>query len=109
MGISYEETVMSFDKVEFENMCYALYQYDWCRKHITDGQYKKAIISARDMDCKSVKEYVEKYGFDNGECYVCKDEFLANEYQNEDIMRIIFEELDIADRLLEDWKYFSSK
>lgn len=66
---------------------YELYKIDWKHSHgITEEKelscikdyYNEFEEEGEDEDY-SYEEYIEEYGYD-GECFVCYDEFLDNEY-----------------------------
>lgn len=50
---------------------YGLYQIDWCADHMA-----------------SIQEYDFETGF-GGECFACFDEFMRNEFQDKEMMRML--------------------
>ena len=78
--------------MSFEIKAYEEYQKRWIKDHISETEYTATFAAyenteeAKDM---SFKEYVEEYGFANGELYASYDEFCDNELQDEDYMKEI--------------------
>lgn len=68
---------------EVEDRCYKLYQLQWMREH----SYSLEDIFAR-VDCNvaDALSAFEEVGFEGGEIYSSKKEFLATEYLNEEYM-----------------------
>lgn len=80
---------------------YGRYQLDWMLSHgysLADlFSYLDDMAHDEDKENLSPSEYFfsfEDYGFAGGEIYACFDEFLENEYQNEDYMRCILSDTD---------------
>lgn len=76
-----EEVIKSVRFMQLANKTYGYYKADWCRER------------GYNMD-----DIDEEYGY-RGECYACYDEFLDNEFRDEDYMKYLLNEKDF-----EDWK-----
>ena len=71
-------------------LCYELYKVDWKRNHIitTDRDmdsikdYYDGLVDIDDAE-NTYNDYLEEFGY-NGELYVCYEEFLENEYLEDD-------------------------
>ena len=74
--------------MNIRELCYELYKIDWESTHITPKRkmenlrvfYEENRIN--DYPYSSYEEYLMEAGY-NGEIYVCYDEFIDNEYQDE--------------------------
>ncbi|MBQ3543487.1 MAG: hypothetical protein IJA34_00620 [Lachnospiraceae bacterium] len=69
-------------------LCYELYKLDWKNSHITVEKEAKSIKDyfdgLIDSDAEyTYNDYLEEFGY-NEELYACYDEFLDNEYQDEE-------------------------
>lgn len=70
------------EDMELVETAYEIYKKAWAMEHISQKEFTATFASyennadAKDM---SFREYVEEYGFSNGECYVSLSEFEANE------------------------------
>lgn len=99
-------TCPSFDIKKF---CYELYKLDWKIEHnITLGmvsdeikKYQTLILAGEFCSDYTFDEYLEEYGF-AGEIYVCFDEFLDNEYLEEDYIRKLLDNTNLIDLYLQD-------
>lgn len=62
---------------------YEAYKKKWIREHIDNDIMEMTMANYdnrdEDDDDMTFDEYVEEYGFANGMCYVCFDEFVNNE------------------------------
>ena len=96
----------SFD---IKKLCYELYKLDWKREHnITLGmvsdeikKYQALILAGEFCSDYTFDEYLEEYGF-AGKIYVCFDEFLDNEYLEEDYIRKLLDNTNLIALYLQD-------
>lgn len=82
---------MAKSVMELQQMCYLLYKIDWLANHseptdirkvILEGYHKKSSSSIEDA-----MKFIEEYGIsETGECFVSMDEFLYNEFCDEEYM-----------------------
>lgn len=73
-------------------LCYELYMVDWKRNHMITvdremdsikDYYEFIVESDYNENLYTYDDYIEEFGYD-GELYVCYDEFLENEYLEDD-------------------------
>ena len=70
-------------------LCYELYKVDWKHSHMITKEVEMDSIKNYyeglvDKDVEyTYNDYLEEFGYD-GELYVCYEEFLENEYLEED-------------------------
>lgn len=77
-------------------LCYELYKIDWesdhkitakrKRAHMLD--YYKGLLNGDYDEDYTYEDYLDEFGYD-GEIYVCYDEFLDNEYLDDEYMHIL--------------------
>lgn len=79
--------------ITIEELSYELYKIDWMRRISADTQsntlknyYQE--IEPEDRDTYTYDEYVWEYGY-AGQLYVDFDEFLCNEYQDDEYMKTL--------------------
>lgn len=85
--------------MNIKRMCYELYKVDWKRSHNITAE--KEMEAIRDYffglvdayDVYTYEDYLNDFGYD-GELYVCYEEFLENEYQDEEYMREILDDVE---------------
>lgn len=78
-----------------EERAYEIFKYCWINQHIdnvtmtqTEALYENDESNNNLHECEdatekmSFEEYIEKYGFANGEIYPCYEEFLNNDFEN---------------------------
>ena len=76
--------------MDIKEFAYELYKAKWIGSHCNLQIMEETIIDAFE-DGISVQDYIREYGFKgSNECFVCYEEFIDNEYQDEDIMTEIF-------------------
>ncbi len=74
-----------------EDLAYELYKVDWMRS-ISAKRQAKALknwykeTDEEEREDYTFEDYLDEVGFD-GEIYACYDEFLDNEYQDEEYMQ----------------------
>ncbi len=85
---------------DIKSLCYNLYVFDWKKEHnITSDdeiavmkrylkEYPPECFSKANPPEQTFDEYLEEYGY-NGELYVCFDEFLDNEYEDEEYIQYL--------------------
>lgn len=99
-------TCPSFDIKEF---CYELYKLNWKKDHnitlemVSDAikKYQTLILAGEFCSDYTFEEYLEEYGF-AGEIYVCFDEFLDNEYLEEEYICNLLGSKNLIDLYLKD-------
>lgn len=79
-------------KFDISEMAYDLYRQDWIDQHTTANDRLRSIhdyyayvqeCMELDDEPETYEEYLDEYGF-SGSIYVCYDEFLDAEYQDDD-------------------------
>ena len=94
----------SFD---IKKLCYELYKNDWMREHgITHDMQQDALKNYYEefSACSSeytFEDYLLDYGF-AGKIYACFDEFLDNEYFEEEYMCNLLDDTNLIDLYLRD-------
>ncbi len=81
----------------FEETVYSVYKDNWFQERVKNGSLTLSDILAFAEDYKdstegeeiTALEYIETEGDLAGECFVSYEEFLDNEYQDEEIMKEI--------------------
>ena len=92
----------SFD---IKKLCYELYKNDWMREHgITHDMQQDALKNYYEefSACSgeyTFEDYLRDYGF-AGKIYACFDEFLDNEYSDEDYMCKLLDNTNLIDLYL---------
>lgn len=78
------------------NLCYELYIEDWKKSHNITREdemmemlnYFSEIEPSEYKQCNfTYHDYLNGCGYRNGELYVCYDEFIDNEYQEDEYIR----------------------
>ena len=88
-------------------LCYELYKVDWKYTHMITAQreideIKNYYADLVDSDMEyTYNNYLEEFGY-NGELYVSYDEFLDNEYLDEDYMRKLLDDEQLIVVYLQD-------
>lgn len=85
------------NKFELRKCIYELYKQDWIHEHLSNQQIKDTIVdyfeglvdSSEDF---MFQDYIEEYGYINGEVYSCYDEFMDNEYHDEEYIKSLLED-----------------
>ena len=85
------------NKLELRKCIYELYKQDWIHEHLSNQQVKDTIVdyfeglvdSSEDF---TFQDYIEEYGYTNGEVYSCYDEFMDNEYSDEEYIKSLLED-----------------
>jgi hypothetical protein len=76
--------------MEIKDFAYELYKAKWVGSHCNSQVLEETIVDAFE-DGMSVQDYVREYGFKGlNECFVSYEEFIENEYQDEECMVDIF-------------------
>lgn len=82
------------DNWMMKELAYELYKQDWIDGHTTPEmrlrsmqQYYEDFLST-DVPYPTYEEYLQDVGFD-GNIYACFEEFVANEYENEEYMKYL--------------------
>lgn len=93
-------------KQELRKCIYELYKQEWIHSHLSNQQIKDSIVDYFEGLVDSSEEftfrdYVEEYGFTNGEVYACYDEFMDNEYCNIEFIKPLLEDYQ---NLFEEYK-----
>lgn len=74
--------------MKIEDLVYELYKGDWKIHHCIFRQQEVNALKEHYKYCRETKQpcifekWLEEFGYD-GELFVCKEEFLTNEYQDE--------------------------
>jgi len=84
--------------IRFREMCYNLYKQDWKRSHLISREVEIDMIKNYYQDYlphagrkpMSYQQYIEEVGY-HGELYVCIDEFMESEYQDEKYMHTLLD------------------
>jgi hypothetical protein len=76
---------------------YDLYKQEWLHSHLSNQQMKDSIVDYYEgledsSDEYTFEEYLEEYGFINGEMYACYDEFIDIEYHDEEYIESLLED-----------------
>ena len=95
--------------MNISKLCYELYKIDWKYSHITKytemdnikNYYECLITDNIDSKEYTYNDYLEEVGYD-GELYVCYDEFLDNEYLEEDYIKELLNNEKLYKNYLED-------
>lgn len=96
---------MIMNQEKFEQRCYELYQLEWMASHeysladVFNGLKECAVELAEcddfDTDMNIAFDEIEEMfferGFGEGSIFVCKDEFLNCEYQDEEYMEYLLD------------------
>lgn len=95
-----------------QKLCYELYKNDWLQR-ISTNRKNDSLKNYYDLTREAEQNdpddnskpadidyitYLEDYGFD-GELYVCFNEFIDNEYQDQDYMRSLLNDAEYNDYL----------
>jgi hypothetical protein len=76
--------------MDIREFAYELYKAKWIGEHCNSQIMEETIIDAFE-DEMSVQDYVREYGFKGlNECFACYEEFIDNEYRDEEIVADIF-------------------
>lgn len=92
--------------MSIEVIAYEKYKLDWMTKHgkTIDDLICELSLSQQDSPNKSIASLFRNWEFDrgfNGEIWVCFDEFLESEYQDEYYMRSLLNDAE--------WDEYASK
>ena len=94
--------------MKISELCYELYKLDWKKTHnVTPEREARELMRGyseilRDDDETSVSEYISDYGY-GGELYVCYEEFLEAEYEDDDYVKYLLQGNEMLyDEYLED-------
>lgn len=80
--------------MQIAHLCYELYKLDWESDHkITPKRKRDALFDyykglVDDDETYTYEDYLDEFGYD-GEIYACYDEFLDNEYLDDEYMHIL--------------------
>lgn len=97
-----------------QNLCYELYKVDWKHSHMISKEremdviknyYEEGIFFAYEG---SFTSYLEEVGYD-GELYVCFEEFMETEYQDEEYILLLLANDRLSKLYLEDLKRIQSE
>ena len=95
--------------MNISKLCYELYKIDWKYSHMITKDMEMDNIKNY-YDCLidedyeyTYDDYLEEFGYD-GELYVCYDEFLDNEYLEEDYIKELLDNEKLYNKYLEDLK-----
>lgn len=76
--------------MDVRTFAYELYKAKWISSHCNLQIMEETIIDAFE-EGMSVQDYVREYGFKGTwECFASFEEFIANEYQDEECMADLF-------------------
>ena len=93
-----------------KELCYELYKIDWKYSHNITNEiemysiknYYNFLISENfDSTVYTFDDYIEHYGY-NEELYVCYEEFLSNEYLEEDYIKDLLDDGELFEIYLKD-------
>lgn len=88
-------------------LCYALYKVDWLNDHISPQREVAAIKdyyeNVIDDAAYIYDDYLEEFGYD-GELYVCYEEFLDNEYQDDTYICGLLKDEELIEKYYQDLK-----
>ena len=93
---------------------YHQYKIDWIKQHISESvqeQTYELYVEEKENSDLSFTDYVEEYGFSNGEIYACFDEFCNNEYEENSTSKELHSlsiVLFISDKERNDYNFESS-
>ena len=83
---------MCKEKRHITQKFYDIYRVAWIQEHISPSELlsvvKECVEETHKSDMQTLVEYIEEYGI-HGELYVCFDEFLANEFLDDDFMEML--------------------
>lgn len=87
--------IMRIHEYQLKELAYELYKVDWENDHISLerklAEYRLYCLTSLedgDYGCYSFEDWLFDNGYD-GELYVCFNEFLGAEYQDEDYMKYL--------------------
>lgn len=87
--------------MDIRDFAYGLYQLKWVDAHCNLQIIKETMIDAFEEGI-SLQEYVTEYGFKGiNECFVDYEEFIDNEYRDEEVMLDLF---DDDEKYMELWE-----
>lgn len=92
--------------MDIRELCYELYKIDWMN-HISHNRQMDALKNYyEELHISYDEDYTfDDYLFDNGydgELYVCFDEFLQNEYLDEDYMKELLYNTELINQYEDD-------
>ncbi len=92
--------------MNIRELCYELYKEDWKILHNITGEVEQRYLidyylDLYDYSKYSYKDYIEEYGY-NGELYACYDEFLDNEYLEEEYILSLLQNKILQEEYLKD-------
>ena len=93
--------------MEIRDLAYELYKGDWKIHHSIFRQQETNALKDYYRYCQEAEEsqtfedWLQEFGY-NGELYACKEEFLANEYQDEVYIKGLLDSDDLFDQYQED-------
>ena len=95
--------------MKISELCYELYKEDWKwlfgvsrnaeQRYLIDYY----LYTLSEDDSITYEEYIEEYGY-SGNLYVCYDEFLDNEYRDEEYMLALLSNKMLQEEYLKDIK-----
>ena len=102
--------------VEIAELCYELYKKDWLDNNVTPDIISDSIKdyykgrSCGDIDADmTYADYIFENGYGNGTIYVCFDEFVMCEYQDEEYMKSLLGDTDLINEYEKDVAQFSNE
>lgn len=87
-----------------EEVAYQKYKEEWIKEHISDTEMvatQAAYENDEESEFMTFEEYVEEYGFANGMIYASFDEFLDEEYEDEEDEEYEFDIKEVYQNLKE--------
>ena len=100
----------SNDTLTGSELLYELYKQDWISRHITDDRLFNAqrayadyvaecILNGEGFEFESYDDFIEEEGFD-GELYACYDEFMDNEFEDEEYRKYLLGTAECLEELV---------
>lgn len=90
-GKEHSDFLKAYETIEVT--AYKKYKEYWLKERPYSKEFMNQIVSEYLEECKerddenySFEEYIDEHGY-HGECYVCFEEFLMYEYQDDDFMK----------------------
>lgn len=92
--------------MNIRHLCYELYKLDWKRSHMITAEREMDSVKdyyeclgnyeMEDESEYTYDDYLEEFGYDGGELYVCYEEFCDAEYQNKKYMQSLLSNANLV-------------
>lgn len=92
--------------MNIRHLCYELYKLDWKQSHMITAEKEMASVKdyyacladyeMEDESEYSYTDYLEEFGYDGGELYVCYEEFCDAEYHDKKYIRRLLSDANLV-------------